>query len=79
MQHVFTLDPDTGTLIGLYQELLPLRGLGKVEVQRASTVEFNLSTQQWEVRLPDNHQLLFSHASRDTCLDWERNYFSERL
>ena len=64
--------PD-GTAHCLWTEAVPLREIGRLELQRATTVEFDLKHQRWEVRLasePDT--VVFSHPSRDTCLAWER-------
>ena len=41
----------------------------------ASSIEFNNTAQLWEVKGADGG-LLFSHASRQTCLDWEHQYFN---
>jgi hypothetical protein len=52
---------------------VPLQELGVLDVHRASQVEFNPSTQVWEVRLASNPGVVaFSHSSRATCLHWER-------
>jgi hypothetical protein len=41
-------------------------------VNRASEVEFNMDTMQWEVHPVDRpHTVLFSHPSRAECLAWE--------
>jgi hypothetical protein len=56
-----------------YTEAIDLAQLGRLEVHRASTVEFNQNNQQWEVRDPAG-LLLYSHPSRATCLAWEQEY-----
>lgn len=77
--HVITFAPD-GMAYCLWTEKLPLRELGRLAVQRASTVEFNPDTQNWEVRLAsDPEALAFSHPSRETCLKWERTTFNALL
>ncbi|MGH7971419.1 MAG: hypothetical protein ACREIC_22090 [Limisphaerales bacterium] len=71
--------PD-GTAHCLWTEAVPLQEIGRLELQRASTVEFSPGTQQWEVRLasaPD--AVVFSHTSRDTCLEWERTTLNALL
>ena len=71
---VLTFNPD-GTAQGLYTEAIPLHTLGRLSVQRASTIEFDDASQQWVVRdLVGGH--LFHHPSRQQCLDWERGYFN---
>lgn len=71
-EQVITFDCD-GTAHCLWTEAVPLHELGRLELQRASTVEFNSETQEWEVRLASDPDVVaFSHSSRDTCLEWER-------
>ena len=73
---VLRFNPD-GTAQGLYTETIPLHTLGRLRVQRASTIEFDDAAQQWVVRdLVGGH--LFHHASRQQCLDWEREFFNNR-
>lgn len=64
---VFNAD---GTARGLYTDLIPLAEIGQLAIERASTIEFNHASQQWEVRSPGG-ELLFANASRQLCLDWE--------
>ena len=69
---VITFAPN-GTARCLWTEAVPLHELGRLDVERASTVEFQPSTQQWIVRLASNPDAVaFSHPSRQTCLEWER-------
>jgi len=70
--HTITFAVD-GTAHCLWTEAVSLHELGRLDVQRASHIEFNTATQQWEVRLmSDPSDVAFSHASRDGCLQWER-------
>jgi hypothetical protein len=46
-----------------------------MEVHRASTLEFNPATQQWEVR-DNGGQVLFSSPSRSCCAGWELAHFN---
>ena len=59
----------------LYTETLDLTAIGPLEVNRASTIEFNQKTQQWELRNAQG-QHLYANASRQLCLDWEHQYFN---
>jgi hypothetical protein len=64
-----TFNPN-GTASCLYTELIDLHSLGSLEVTRASQIEFNNDTQQWEVK-DLTGQVLFSHAQRKECIEWE--------
>ena len=65
--HTISFNRD-GTAWCLWTEAVPLHQLGRLEIQRASTVEFNSATQEWGVRLASNPDaVVFSHPSRETC------------
>ncbi|MBI4026916.1 MAG: hypothetical protein HY360_18165 [Verrucomicrobia bacterium] len=64
-----TFDP-AGKGHCLYTEMIDLRALGTLRVERATTIEFNHSRQMWEVRDRED-QILCVSPSRKTCLDWE--------
>ncbi|MDR1282414.1 MAG: hypothetical protein LBK99_16570 [Opitutaceae bacterium] len=67
-----TIGPD-GTITGLYTEAIPLASLGRMSMRRASHIEFNETSQIWEVLSPDKTRVLFSDFSRSTCLQWEHD------
>jgi hypothetical protein len=57
----------------LYSELLDLRQLGRLQVRRATHIEFNADTQQWDVLPADGaRKALFSAPTRSECLAWEQ-------
>jgi hypothetical protein len=60
-----------GTAHCLWTEALPLHELGRLEVAKASSIEFNYATQQWEVKGQRGHMRFFS-KSRSACLEWEQ-------
>lgn len=66
-----------GSGSGLYTEAIDLHEIGTLQVDRGSRVEFNGHTQQWEVS-DLNGIRLFTHPSRQHCLDWERVFFQTR-
>jgi hypothetical protein len=72
---VVTFTPD-GLGHGLYTEAVELTAIGRLTIERASSIEFNPTTQQWEVRKPSG-ALLYAHASRSNCLDWEQAHFNQ--
>ena len=72
--HVITFDPaENGHC--LFTEAIDLASLGRLEIARATTIEFNNADQFWEVKDTEG-VLLFSHASRQACLDWEHQHFN---
>ncbi|MDB6032170.1 MAG: hypothetical protein JWM16_2508 [Verrucomicrobiales bacterium] len=73
---VITISPN-GTGTCLYTELIDLHAIGSLEVTRASNIEFNSADQAWEVRLASHPKTVaYSHPSRETCIDWERNHYN---
>ena len=76
---VITFAPD-GAGRCLWTEAVPLHELGRLDIQGAIAVEFEPSKQEWEVRLASEPDVVaFSHPSRETCLDWERNTINALL
>jgi hypothetical protein len=74
MQITLTFDQQ-GIGHGLYTELIPLQQIGTLQMARASSIEFNPTSQQWEVRdTADN--LLYADPSRCLCLQWESEHFN---
>ena len=71
---VLTFDPD-GRGHCLHTDAIPLQSLGTLTVQRATTIEFNASTQQWEVKDAAG-AILHSNPSRSCCLAWEMDRFN---
>jgi hypothetical protein len=61
--------PD-GTAQCLWTEALPLHELGRLEIYRATNIEFNNTCQQWEVKDRIGHVRFFAR-SRSACLEWE--------
>jgi hypothetical protein len=62
--------PD-GTAQCLWTEALPLHELGRLEIDRASNIEFNNATQHWEVK-DRKGKVRFIARSRSSCLEWEQ-------
>lgn len=72
---VLTFD-NQGTGHCLYTELIDLPAIGSLQIVRATQIEFNNQTKEWEVK-DSNNQLLFHHASRSTCLAYEQQHFNQ--
>lgn len=64
-----------GIVTGLYTEAIPLGAIGALSISRLTEIEFNDSTQKWEVR-DTAGAIRFSHRSRQRCLDWEHREFN---
>ncbi len=58
----------------LYTEAIDLHALGRLQVVRATDIRFNDITQQWDVHDADTGKRLFSHPSRNQCLQWEQTH-----
>ena len=74
MNPVLTFDVE-GVGHCLYTEAIPLQTLGTLEMQRATSIEFNPTTQQWEVKTAEG-AILHSDPSRSRCLVWEVEHFN---
>ncbi len=62
--------PD-GTAHCLWTDAISLHELGRLEITRASSIEFNNATQHWEVK-DRKGRVRFIARSRSACLDWEQ-------
>ncbi len=60
-----------GTARCLWTEALPLHELGRLEIHRASNIEFNNGAQQWEVK-DQKGRVRFFAKSPSACLEWEQ-------
>ena len=65
-----------GIVTGLYTETIPLAEIGALHIERLSTIEFDDTTQRWEV-MDRAGSRLFAHASRAQCLEWEHRHFNQ--
>jgi len=72
---VLHFQPD-GTGAGLYTERIDLQQIGRLDVTRASEIEFNDTTQHWEV-FDYTGSKVHSDPSREACLRWERHHFNQ--
>ena len=60
----------------LHTDAIPLQSIGTLQVERATSIEFNPITQQWDVTEPGG-VVLHSDASRSRCLAWEVEHFNQ--
>jgi hypothetical protein len=66
---VITIDTN-GTATCLHTELIDLHSIGRLQITRATTIEFNNQSQCWEVKNLKGTVLYFNR-SRSACLSWE--------
>jgi len=71
----FILTPD-GIVRGLYTEAIDLAALGRLQIERASTLEFDNPAQVWRV-FDRKGRGRFCSPSRQACLDWEAQHLAE--
>ena len=62
--------PD-GIAHSLWTDAIPLHELGRLEITRASNIEFNNATQHWEVK-DRRGKIRFIAKSRCACVEWEQ-------
>ena len=60
-----------GTALCVWTDAIPLHELGRLGITRATTIEFNNGTQQWEVK-DRKGKVRFFARSRSACLEWEQ-------
>jgi hypothetical protein len=61
--------PD-GTAQCLWTDAIVLHELGRLEIHRTTNIEFNNTTQHWEVKNRKG-KVRFIARSRAACLNWE--------
>lgn len=72
----YDVDED-GNLTGLYSDEVDLRQIGHIEnVRRASNIEFNVASQEWEVIDAVTGKIVHTNPRRDEAIDWEIENFS---
>ena len=70
MNTTISFNPD-GTAHCLWTDAISLHDLGRLEITRASNIEFNNAAQKWEVR-DRKGRVRFIAKSRSACLEWEQ-------
>lgn len=73
MEIAITFTPD-GTGHALHTEIVDLAQIGRLTIKRATDIEFDDKAQLWCVRRPGSRFVLYRNASRQACLEWERQY-----
>lgn len=68
----------SGNVRAVYSDALPKLHLGDMTVKRASNVEFNVGTQEWEAHTPEN-ELIAHGAFRDQVIQEEVRVIESRL
>ncbi len=71
MNITISFTPD-GTAHCLWTDAISLHELGRLEITRASHIEFNHADQKWEVR-DRKGRVRFIARSRAACLEWEHD------
>lgn len=66
----------SGGIRMLHSDKVDLRQFGKVDVSRASHVEFDHTYQEWVVTSAKTGQILWSERKRADALKWEAEYYS---
>ena len=69
--------PD-GTGRALYNETVNLVAIGRLNISRATRIEFDDREQLWQVHPPRSRKVLFANPSREACLAWEQAYLEEQ-
>ena len=67
IQILFTPD---GTAHCLWTDAISLHDLGHLQIIRATNIDFNNTTQKWEVK-DRKGKVRFFARSRSACLEWE--------
>ena len=67
---MFLIGPD-GVIRGLYTDDVPWKVLGRIQVRRASTVEFDETGQGWIVTILETREILGPFARRRDAIDAE--------
>lgn len=66
----------SGGIQMLHDDTAELEKLGKVEVKRASHVEYDNDLQQWYVQSAKTLIVLGYFNSREEALQWEKEFYS---
>lgn len=60
----------------LHHDVADLESFGKVNIKRASHVEYDNEKQKWFVQSAKTLKILHYAESREQALAWERDYYS---
>jgi len=72
--NVLHIQPD-GTVRTIYTEVIDLTSLGKLQVRRATRIEFDNRLQVWRV-FDREGDMVYCSPSRAVCLEWEQQHLN---
>lgn len=77
MKDVIIRFETNGSAKCLWTEAIDLNAIGRLQVFRASTIEYDNARRRWIVTVDE--QELFGHASRQACIDFEHDELNRAL
>lgn len=79
MKKVLTIKKSNGSVLGIYDDTIPLKELGTLNVKRVSNIEFNNDKQGFEVIMTGDGSIPIESPLRNEAYDKEVEYVGQHL
>lgn len=71
MKKILKIKKSNGSILGIYDDAIPFKKLGKPKVERVSNIEYDNDSEKWTVTMTHDGETKFSTETRNGAYEQE--------
>lgn len=79
MEKVLKIRKKDAIILGVYDDVINVKGLGKAKIERVSNIEYNNDKEKWEVIMKDDGGIPIESDSRNEAYQKEVELVNQNL